>query len=308
MALVPQLMNTLQGIALDVLVFLSDIIFKWIPATIAVALGLSPSQATYTGIYDALYVSTSTNASTHTAQGTQSNTQTTPGGAQVSLDSTSYNASGQQVSQGTIGSPSTVTTGSVQQPQTATQMQATTTSPTQNPQAFAGTALSTAWGIFAPLSIFLSLLVATWILYSLIRLLQLRSAEHKAHHEAMHAAETHPAGGPTHEEGPSEAQKRWARVEQQIVSENENDWRLAILEADIMLDEMLDANGFQGDTIGDKLKSATRGDFKTLSQAWDAHRVRNHIAHRGTMHDINHREAKRVIDEYKAVFHEFHWI
>ena len=103
----------------------------------------------------------------------------------------------------------------------------------------------------------------------------------------------------------SAVQKRWERIQTQIASTEENDWRLAILEADIMLDEVLEAHGYVGESLGEKLKSAGTSGFRTVEQAWDAHRVRNHIAHRGTAHDLSQREAKRVISEYHQVFDEF---
>lgn len=72
-----------------------------------------------------------------------------------------------------------------------------------------------------------------------------------------------------------------------------------------MLEETLRRNGFPGETIGDMLKSAQPGDFRTLDAAWDAHKVRNRIAHSGSDFDLNEREAQRVIREFEAVFQEF---
>ncbi len=101
---------------------------------------------------------------------------------------------------------------------------------------------------------------------------------------------------------------RWQRVLTHISSDNPNDWRLAILECDIMLDEVLDKEGYVGDTIGDKLKKAVRGDFKTLDEAWEAHRIRNAIAHEGQDFAVTDREARRVINLYETVFKEFDFI
>ncbi|MEX2405224.1 MAG: hypothetical protein WD579_01335, partial [Candidatus Paceibacterota bacterium] len=49
--------------------------------------------------------------------------------------------------------------------------------------------------------------------------------------------------------------ERWSRILKLSESSNENDWRQAVMEADIMLDNMLTAMGHQGDTLGEKLKS-----------------------------------------------------
>ncbi len=102
--------------------------------------------------------------------------------------------------------------------------------------------------------------------------------------------------------------KKWQKVEEHASSQNPNEWRLAIIEADIMLDELLNALGYRGDSIGEKLKTIEKSDFLTLDFAWEAHKVRNAIAHEGSSFNLNDREIRRVIDLYRAVFQEFKFI
>ncbi len=104
------------------------------------------------------------------------------------------------------------------------------------------------------------------------------------------------------------ANHKWERVLKHIESHNESDWKLAILEADIMLDELLDKSGYKGETMGDKLKQVDKSDFNTIDLAWEAHKIRNMIAHEGADFKINAREAQRVIKLYEQVFKEFKYI
>lgn len=101
---------------------------------------------------------------------------------------------------------------------------------------------------------------------------------------------------------------RWAYITQLIESPQESDWRQAIIEADIMLDEVLTRNNYFGDSIGDKLKTANPARFMTLNNAWEAHKVRNDIAHRGSDFQLNNHLAYRTIANYEAVFREFNEI
>lgn len=101
---------------------------------------------------------------------------------------------------------------------------------------------------------------------------------------------------------------KWERVMTHIESLNENDWRLGIIEADIMLAELLDTMHLSGETIGEKLKGVEKSDFTTLDKAWEAHKVRNEIAHSGGDFRITQREALRVVELYKDVFKEFQYI
>ncbi len=101
---------------------------------------------------------------------------------------------------------------------------------------------------------------------------------------------------------------KWLRILDHINSPNPSDWRLAILEADILLDDLFDQLGYVGDTIGDKLKKAVRADFETLDKAWEAHKIRNAIAHEGSDFTLTQSEAQRIIGLYQAVFNEFDYI
>lgn len=102
--------------------------------------------------------------------------------------------------------------------------------------------------------------------------------------------------------------EKWAIIMNHIESENANDWRLAILEADIVLGELMDKLGYRGDSMGEQLKSVEKDDFITIDDAWEAHKVRNSIAHEGSGFLITEREAKRIIGLYKKVFEEHGYI
>lgn len=101
---------------------------------------------------------------------------------------------------------------------------------------------------------------------------------------------------------------QWQGILDHMESDNFAEWRIAILEADAMLDDVIKKAGGVGDTLGERLKSIDPDGFKSLQAAWDAHKVRNMIAHGGPDYQLTRREAKRVIDLYESVFHEFHYI
>ena len=102
--------------------------------------------------------------------------------------------------------------------------------------------------------------------------------------------------------------EQWEKVLTQISSENPSDWRFAILEADVMLDELFTQIGYRGVSLGEKLKGATRDDVVNIDAAWEAHKIRNQIAHEGGDYILTQREAKRVIELYSQVFREFKYI
>jgi hypothetical protein len=147
------------------------------------------------------------------------------------------------------------------------------------------------------IALILVLLFLVGIIYSLIRIHQIRKEEAEELGNIIVA------------KGTAEKKKeKWNQLVDLVSSENQSDWRLAIIEADTMLDDMLIVMGYKGDGIGEKLKQIERSDFNTLDQAWEAHKVRNNIAHAGSDFVLTQREVRRVIDLYKQVFEEFEFI
>ena len=153
-------------------------------------------------------------------------------------------------------------------------------------------------GISIPIAIF----CLFGIVYCVEQLKVIRQKEHQLFDlKVEEAYETGVKGDPS-------LTKRWESVMRHIESNNQNDWRQAIMEADIMLDDLLNKMEYHGESIGEKLKRVERSDFNTLDEAWEAHKVRNQIAHEGSAMALNQYEAKRVINLYKKVFEEFYYI
>lgn len=160
-------------------------------------------------------------------------------------------------------------------------------------------ALVEGWFAFSFISIAISIPFLAIIVYCLIRIRQIRHREVLAFRAAQRTV--------AHEDV-SRTQLRWNRVEEQAGSSNPESWRLAILEADIMLSELLDMQGYKGETLADKMKQVDRAQFNSIDAAWDAHQVRNRIAHDGTAHEISAQDVRRVIGLYRRVFKEFRYI
>lgn len=102
---------------------------------------------------------------------------------------------------------------------------------------------------------------------------------------------------------------QWQVVLNHINSESPAEWKLAILEADNMLDSILESEGYRGETIGEKLKVVDPGDLTSYNEAWEAHKVRNQIAHEGaaTM-DFSKKMARDTIGKFEKVFRELGYI
>ena len=102
--------------------------------------------------------------------------------------------------------------------------------------------------------------------------------------------------------------KRWEVVQKHMASDNPAEWKLAVIEADSMLEAMVKKMGYGGASLGESMKMIKKTDFVTLDDAWKAHKVRNFIAHQGSSFLLSKHQAKEVIGLYGKVFKEFEMI
>ncbi len=155
------------------------------------------------------------------------------------------------------------------------------------------------WSTFVAFSLLFSLSFIALIIYCCVRVFQIRQKERHRFAAAQNAVAAHDT---------PKVQLRWNRILEQVSGDNPKAARLAILEADIMLNELLDVLGYKGETMADKMRNVDRANFNTIDLAWEAHKVRNRIAHDGDAHTMTEREIRRVIALYERVLREFHYI
>ena len=158
--------------------------------------------------------------------------------------------------------------------------------------------------------ILLTIFFITLIAYCAVRMFEIRAKQHNhLHHEiAEYARRQQEKEKKRREEAGISTNPRWVKVIDYLVSTNVNDWKLAIIEADSMLDGLMGDLGFKGENLGEKLKNADRDKFRNLTAAWEVHTLRNRIAHEGASFELSQHEAKRAVAMYEQIFREFGYI
>jgi hypothetical protein len=143
----------------------------------------------------------------------------------------------------------------------------------------------------------ISALFTIIILYSIVRMFMIQKHEqdHIDHeiHNYQHAMDN------------AAKNPRWELIENLVTSTSEADWRVAIIEADVLMEEALEYGGFTGSGVGEMLTNANEKSFRTYQFAWDAHKVRNDIAHEGSNYSLAKEDVIRTIGMYRAVLEEF---
>lgn len=95
--------------------------------------------------------------------------------------------------------------------------------------------------------------------------------------------------------------QRWESIREMFSSSNPTSWRMAIIDADSMLEDMIIQLGYPGETFGEKLKQMDRRSVPWLDAAWDVHLLRNKVAHEGSRYILNEREVYRAYKIYENI-------
>ncbi len=152
------------------------------------------------------------------------------------------------------------------------------------------------WPLWAMISLVVSMFLGFFVIYFNMKIKEVKKLDEKIFGTVLVPADDGKSG---------QKNERWLKVLQHLETDSQAEWKAAILEADVILDEMTIKMGYRGNSLGERLKSVEPSDFLTINKAWEAHKVRNAIAHDGSDYFLTKREVKRVIDLYRQVFEEF---
>jgi len=98
--------------------------------------------------------------------------------------------------------------------------------------------------------------------------------------------------------------KEWNKVKELFDRGTSSDLKLSIIEADKLLDEVLDSLNFKGETLKEKLDHLSEEQFPELDELKYAHFIRNKIVHEKNF-SLSRKEAEAIISVYENFFRSF---
>lgn len=101
--------------------------------------------------------------------------------------------------------------------------------------------------------------------------------------------------------------KEWGSVIEKMGKEDANSHKMAVIEADKILDDLLKKNGYIGDDMGERLKQLTTAQLSNIDEVWQAHRVRNRVVHEPDF-QLTRPQAKRAIEIYQKALEDLEMI
>lgn len=106
---------------------------------------------------------------------------------------------------------------------------------------------------------------------------------------------------------PVTAKEPWLAILKKLESENPADWNFALMQADALVDRILQEMGLSGDSMGERMKSLDKSRLLSLDDLWEAHRARNEIAHSPEKAVTKHR-ATSTIALFEKVLREMGYL
>jgi len=94
--------------------------------------------------------------------------------------------------------------------------------------------------------------------------------------------------------------KNWAKIIERLEG-GEEEAKLAIIEADSLLNEILKRMGYKGETLGERLEQLTSANISNLEEVLEAHKIRNNIIH-DPSYKLTLDQARRILAIYEKAF------
>jgi len=92
--------------------------------------------------------------------------------------------------------------------------------------------------------------------------------------------------------------KEWKKIKERLDTGLEPEAKLALIEADSLLDETLKWLGYPGESLGERLEKLVVDILPNLAEVQEVHKIRNNIIHDPT-YKLNLEEARKALAIYE---------
>jgi len=97
--------------------------------------------------------------------------------------------------------------------------------------------------------------------------------------------------------------KKWIKIKQRLWSNKEDEYKLAIIEADSLLGDVLEKMGYKGETMTEKLKQIDSIILNNIEQLKEIRKIRNNIVY-DPDYKVSLELAKKILAVYEKSFQE----
>ena len=98
--------------------------------------------------------------------------------------------------------------------------------------------------------------------------------------------------------GVVEFSKKWEKIIKRLELGTESEAKLAIIEADDLLNEILEKMGYSGESLGEKLKQLKKTILPNLDEVLEVHKIKSDIVHDPSFR-LSFDQAKKLLEVYE---------
>lgn len=95
----------------------------------------------------------------------------------------------------------------------------------------------------------------------------------------------------------------WNKIEEKMKSGVQSDYKLALIEADGLLDQILKSIGYEGENLDERLSKINPTNLSTLEEIKNVHKIRNDII-RDPNYQLTPEKAGEILSAYRKTFEE----
>lgn len=97
--------------------------------------------------------------------------------------------------------------------------------------------------------------------------------------------------------------ERWQAILRKVSPASPESMRLAIIEADALVNNVLKEMGLEGEHMSDRLANLNPENYRHLEDLWRAHRLRNNLVHTPAF-SLSLKETEETLAAYEAFLKE----
>ena len=97
--------------------------------------------------------------------------------------------------------------------------------------------------------------------------------------------------------------RKWDSIIKKTEAAGPQGYAISIIEADILLEDTMGRLGFLGKNLVERLRSSAPGELPSINDIWEAHKLRNRIAHEPNFRP-SREETTRALGAYKKALEE----
>lgn len=101
--------------------------------------------------------------------------------------------------------------------------------------------------------------------------------------------------------------KRWLKILVRLEAGSEAECKLAVIEADSLLDEILEQSGYKGEDLEARLKSISEIILPNIAELKESHKIRNNIVY-DPDYKLSLDEAKKTLSIYEKALRDLEMI